>query len=156
MESNGTEAEFAKWKDDDPLPSYLDDITGHELVSPSDDTLCELEEKLADWPTYFPSNPSFGPIKSHDEFVAVKEFSSDGASKDEKGPERPRRNKPSGQPLDGTRQKRPVKKRWFYEPVQTKESTMLVSLLLPVSSTDNVSNQVLGSQECVSVDLLDK
>ena len=166
MESNGTEADFARWKDDDPLPSYVDDITGHELVSPSDDTLCELEEKPADWPTYFPSNPSFGPssvvpvpkpwgaIKFHDEFVAVKESSNDGASKDEKRPERLRRNRPSGQPPGGTRQKRPVKERWFYEPIQTKESTMLISSLSPVSSTDNVSNLIVGSQEYVSDDWL--
>ncbi len=29
VELDGPEAVFANWKDDDPLPSYLDDITGH-------------------------------------------------------------------------------------------------------------------------------
>ncbi len=61
MTVDDEEAEFAKWKEDDPLPSYLDDITGHSLVSSSDDTLQDLEEKPVDWPTYFPSNPLFGP-----------------------------------------------------------------------------------------------
>jgi hypothetical protein len=106
VELNGVEADFANWKDDDPLPSYLDDITGHTLVSSSDDTMEELGEKPANWPTYFPSNPSFGPtsivpvpiprgvVKLHDGYIAVEEVPSYDASKGEKRPERPKRSKP--------------------------------------------------------------
>ncbi len=59
--SDEDETKFAIWKDDDPLLSYTDDITGHSLTSPQDDTLLEVEEKPEGWPSYLPSHPSFGP-----------------------------------------------------------------------------------------------
>ncbi len=130
------EAEFAKWKEDDPLPPYLDDITGHNLVSPSDDTLQDLGEKPVDWPTYFLSNPLFGPpsvvpvptpggtVKPVGEAGEMEEESSDAAPKNK---ERPKRNMVPGQPKDGRRERRPVKERWFYEPVQSKDTTVLFS-----------------------------
>jgi hypothetical protein len=133
------EAEFAKWKEDDPLPSYLDDITGHSLVSPSDDTLQDLEEKPKDWPTYFPSNPLFGPpsvvpvpkpggtVKMVGESGEMEEESSDDEPKNKKRPVRPKRSTTSGQPKDGIQERRPVNERWFYELVQPKDVTMLIS-----------------------------
>jgi hypothetical protein len=62
--SDEDETKFATWKDDDPLPPYTDDITGHSLTSPQDDTLLEVEGKPEGWPSYLPAHPSFGPASS--------------------------------------------------------------------------------------------
>ncbi len=54
------ETAFAAWKDGDPLPSYQDDITSYNLISPIDETMHEVRENPKDWPSSFPSHPSFG------------------------------------------------------------------------------------------------
>jgi hypothetical protein len=43
MDEQGSD--FATWANEDPLPSYLDEITGHQLVSPQDETMHEVERK---------------------------------------------------------------------------------------------------------------
>ena len=64
MGSDEDEVKFATWRDHDPLPSYTDDITGHSLISPQDDTLLEVEGKPEGWPSYLPAHPSFGSASS--------------------------------------------------------------------------------------------
>jgi hypothetical protein len=120
------EGKFAAWKDNDPLPSYLDEITGFGLSSPPDDTMHEVEEKPEDWPSNLPSHPSFGPPSVvtvpkpwgasvvHD--VGHKEDVQDCGEQEERRIERPRRNKPEPVHNDA-KKRRPVKDRWFYETV---------------------------------------
>ena len=161
---NEEETAFANWKDDDPLPSYQDDITGHTLVSPVDDTMQELEAKPADWPTKFPSHPSFGPPsvvpvpvpgganKHHEEAIAREEVASEESSKVEKRPERTKRSKLSGQSQDGAGTKRPVNERWFYELVKTKETTaLLANENLAVNQTSGQNREMVSAEnDCLS------
>ncbi len=117
---------FAAWKDNDPLPSYLDEITGFGLSSPSDDTMHEVEKKPEDWPSNLPSHPSFGPPSvvtvpklwgasvMHD--VGHEEGVQDRGVQEERRIERPRRSKPEPA-QNNVKKRRPVKDRWFYETV---------------------------------------
>jgi hypothetical protein len=66
-------------------------------------------------------------VKPAGESGDMEEESSDDAPKNKKRPERPKRSTAPGQPKDGSRERRPVKERWFYEPVQSSDTTMLFS-----------------------------
>ena len=127
------EEKFADWNDEDPLPSYMDDITGFDLTSPSDDTMHEVEEKPEGWPGYSPSHPSFGPPsvvtvpKPWGVTTTPEEGEHEVDIQDEiieKGTmtERPRRSKP-GPAVNKMNKRRPVKDRWFYEEVLPEDST---------------------------------
>jgi hypothetical protein len=127
------EEKFAAWNDNDLIPSYLDDITDFDLSSPSDDTMHEVEKKPEDWPSYFPSHPSFGPPSVvtvpkpwgasviHENVEHEKGIRNE-VIEEERRIERPRRSK--AEPAqNNTNKRRPVKDRWFYETVQPEEST---------------------------------
>ncbi len=55
------EVSFGEWKEQDPLPTYQDHLTGFNLTSPSDDTSASTPEKPDTWPRHYPPNPAFGP-----------------------------------------------------------------------------------------------
>ncbi len=151
------ETTFATWKDDDPLPTFRDDITGHNLVSPPDDTMHEVERKLEDLPVNFPGHPSFGP----ESVVPVPQ--SAGASQtprvdldlgetNESGEERPaprsrRRVKVKG-PHAGLEKRRFVKDRWFYEPVLDSKTTTLTCSLSPAMTPNEL--ELLNEEELMS------
>jgi hypothetical protein len=61
FEEENVDVSFGEWKDQDPLPSYQDHITGFNSVSPPDDTSASTPEKPDTWPRHYPSNPAFGP-----------------------------------------------------------------------------------------------
>ena len=144
--SDKDEAAFASWGDKDPLPSYKDDITGHNLVSPEDDTLEEVEPKSDDWPAYFPSHPAFGPPSSvpvskpwgasvGDEDTMLQNLAQATDKweaaiamqpEEAKRVTRPKKDEPEGPKEGKTKGRRPVKERWFYETVQPPEVTVLV------------------------------
>jgi hypothetical protein len=142
------EAVFAAWTDEDPLPTYKDDVTGHNLISPDDDTLLEVEEKPEDWPSYLPSHPSFRPASSvpvsrpwgasvgneytmlrnlaqaTDKWEAVIAMQPEAAVR---RVARQRKVVPDDPKEGKTKGRRPVKERWFYEPVQPSEVPVLVN-----------------------------
>ncbi len=140
------ETTFATWTDDDPLPPYLDDITGHTLVSPSDDTMHEVERKLEELPVNFPGHSSFGP----ESVVPVPQ--SAGASqtpqgyldheetndsREEKPTPRLRRRVKIKEPQAGLEKRPLVKDRWFYEPVLDLVATTLTCSLSSPAMTRN-------------------
>ena len=55
------ETSFKQWKDNDPLPSFQDHVTGYALSSPQDSTADTTGERSSDWPHQQPEHPSFGP-----------------------------------------------------------------------------------------------
>ncbi len=54
------ETSFGKWKEEDPLPTYQDHITGFSMASPPDVALQSSPERPSSWPKHRPSHPAFG------------------------------------------------------------------------------------------------
>jgi hypothetical protein len=54
------EFSFDEWQESDPLPSYIDDVSGFGLSSPSGN-LVEEPVEILDLPVHFPNHPAFGP-----------------------------------------------------------------------------------------------
>jgi hypothetical protein len=131
---------FGKWKENDPLPPFQDHVTGFTLASPPDETSHQTPEKPKEWPRHRPYHPAFGVpsivdvpcLLENEEHREIK--SQDGIVNGEKDEEMANEDKkrgpshreirtrkpwkgadlPSGQ-QQGRR--RPVKERWFYEPI---------------------------------------
>jgi hypothetical protein len=144
------EMSFDQWGDDDPLPAYNDHITGYTLESPRDETSSTTPERPKDWPSHRPSHPSFGPpsvvmiprpwgFNKRDGLSAS--YQEDGQvetndnGEDDPGPERPRRTTrsqpslaPFGEQPARQQKRRPVKERWFYEPVEGSKTGLMSSV----------------------------
>jgi hypothetical protein len=144
--------DFVTWTDVDPLPSYLDEVTGHQLVSPQDDTMEEVGQKPDNLPVHYPSHPSFGSTS------AVPVSPSVGASvmptsvgpshsdvdvpRDEVPSRRSKRTSKFTEPRVKSDTRRRVRDRWFYEPVVDSETTMLICS--SVNSNDKMSGDFLS------------
>jgi hypothetical protein len=147
----GQGGSFGEWKDDDPLPAYQDHVTEFSLVPPTDGTSESTLEKPSSWPSYQPSHPAFGPPSAVKVFLPWKQQEQreegkllsvlgDGNEEinngeDDSEPKRTRRTtrpKPSGPPFGEQpkrqQEKRPVKERWYYEPVEGSKAGLLSSV----------------------------
>jgi hypothetical protein len=159
---------FGKWGSEDPLPSYNDHITGYTLASPPDETASTTPERPEDWPSYRPSHPSFGPpsvvmvprpwggnnssISSGVIRESEQEETNDNRE-DQSGPERPRRTTrsqpslaPFGEQPVRQQKRRPVKERWFYEPVERSKAGLIT----------HVGHRNLGGGDEMVVEVGDK
>ena len=141
---------FGKWKEDDPLPPYQDHITGFSLVSPPDKTTHTTPERPDEWPRYKPSHPAFGvpsvvdvlqPMwketkkevtrslddERQDDTDPGEEIDDEdnGSGEDVPPKTRPRRPGRGPQPSALPPPRRPVKDRWFYEPVITSGTALI-------------------------------
>jgi hypothetical protein len=143
-DSHGTEEKdetsFGNWTVDDPLPQYQDHVTGHALESPNDDLGLGVHVRPEGWPSYEPDHPAFGPRstvsvprpwggerKERNTFITEKE---DGVEKEEAAA-RPKRSKRVDQRAVKETKRRPVKERWFYEPVVSQTPPTLVGDEVP-------------------------
>ncbi len=135
----GTEKEdetsFGSWTEDDPLPQFQDHVTGHILESPNDDTALGVQAKPDEWPSYQPDHPSFGQISTvsvpkswgegrKENSTFTKEM--EGGIAKEEAATRSKRTKRVDQPAISKTKRRPVKERWFYEPVVSRTSPTLI------------------------------
>jgi hypothetical protein len=138
---------FNQWGDNDPLPPYNDHVTGYAFESPPDETAMTTPERPKDWPSQCPSHPSFGPPSvvrvprpwgDNKNNCLSGNSTKDGHNttsengENDLGPQRPRRatrSKPFAEPFveQPTTQKkrRPVKERWFYEPVERSKTGLI-------------------------------
>jgi hypothetical protein len=57
------ELSFNEWQEFDPLPEYVDDVSGFGLCSPSGNLIEEPVELLG-LPVHFPNHPAFGPTSA--------------------------------------------------------------------------------------------
>ncbi len=144
------ETGFATWTENDPLPSYLDDITDYPLVSPPDDTMHAVGQKSEDLPVRYPFHPSFGsksivpvsqPSSASETPVIV---GTDRAIVDDSGeempPRRSRRTVKINEPQKTLDKRRPVQDRWFYEPVLGSETSMLTCALSRTAHDEMIEN----------------
>jgi hypothetical protein len=137
--SHGTEdkdeTSFGSWTEDDPLPPYQDHVTDHTLESPNDDSGLGVQAKPEGWPSYKPDHPSFGQRSTvsvpkpwgeeqneRNTFTKAKE----GVVAKEEAATRPKRTKRGDQQAMKETMRRPVKERWFYEPVVSQTSPTLI------------------------------
>ncbi len=134
---------FDKWQEDDPLPSFQDQVIGFTLPSPPDETSRQTPEKPKEWPRHRPFHPAFGvqsvvevprlleneengEIKRQEDIVIGEK--DEGMANEDKEKEnahrktrarRPRKGAdlPSGQSSGQPQGRRRAKDRWFYEPI---------------------------------------
>jgi hypothetical protein len=142
---------FTTWMENDPLPPYLDDITGHQLISPPDDTMHDIGQKSEMLNVRYPSHPLFGP----ESVVPVSQPASARVtpmivdteneivedSGEEKSARRSRRTVKTNDLPRKVDTRRPVKDRWFYEPVLSSETSMLTCVPVDEDQCDDSAHE---------------
>ncbi len=142
---------FHDWNDNDPLPEFQDHVSGYTLNR-------HVEGQVETTPPYpddaafvYPDNPAFGPPSVVKTSRVPKARQQGGSAVSDKGcddnqgmddvndtllePTRvnPKRNpKVNGPPVESST-RRPIKQRWYYEPVL--KETMLVANAVPIETS---------------------
>ena len=144
------ETSFGQWKEEDPLPTYQDHVTGFSLASPPNEAMKSSPERSSSWPRYRPSHPAFGQPSVVEipqpwggtrlDGTCEENASTVGESQlDDKGggngscqngeckprTTRPRRTKKTGQLPSKPATRTRVNERWFYEPVVETNTAMI-------------------------------
>ena len=156
---------FGTWTPDDPLPSFQDHITGYPLVSPSDSTSLTSEARPSTWPTWQPKHPAFGdrsvvkvPLPwTKEQGAPAKETSNQEGSRMEVAESRPKRrvrlvgeDSTSGdvEKIGDAPKRRPVKERWFYEPLPEQQQEQPTLLGVPnVLALPSHDDRATGEQQ---------
>jgi hypothetical protein len=126
---------FQEWDHHQPIPDYQDHITGHKLVRPSHQVWLDCKPKPLDYPTVQPNDPRFGPqsvvkvpfqsgCSAEDKIVFAQQqldpfYDVNDEDESDKVLSRTRRNDSKKVKTPKETKRRPVKQRWFYEPVST-------------------------------------
>jgi hypothetical protein len=125
---------FQDWDDRQPLPQYQDHVTGYNLSQPCFQRMGHDPEP-ADTPYVCPNNPNFGPpsvVKvpyhkslsvSSTDLVPVGNIMKGRDRDSGKEPSMKRRSQRAKKTVDtvvvtdNSKQRKPVRQRWYYEPV---------------------------------------
>ena len=138
-----SETSFGEWKPEDPLPPFQDHVTGYPLVSPADETAHTSQEKPDDWPRKQPCHPAFGPqsvVKvpvpwndRGESSMVIEDQKDEGHEEvdvcdvDKVGRRQRQVKKKAPSPPKSGPKRRPVKERWYYEPVVRPSALALLS-----------------------------